>query len=113
MLLNWAGAAMAAAGAWLVWQAMLRRQRGRAAAARGEAPPPPLHPSLVLMADMGPPIIIFGLVVAGGQAVLAFLVTGGGGVFSFLDLAGFLFLLFGYGVWVKMKVAYRAGAPPG
>ena len=60
---------------------------------------------------MGPPIIIFGLVVAGGQAVLAFLVTGGGGVFSLFDLAGFLFLLFGYGVWVKMKVAYRAGAP--
>ncbi len=107
-MLHWAGVAMTLAGGWLIWQAALRRQRGRAAAARGEAPPP-LHPSLELMADMGPPIIIFGLVVAGGQAVLAFLVTGGGGVFSVFDLAGFLFLLFGYGVWVKMKVAYRTG----
>ncbi len=110
MLQHWAGAAMAAAGAWLIWLAVLRRRRGMEAAARGEAPPP-LHPSLVLMADMGPPVIIFGLVVAGGQAVLAFLVTGGGGVFSVFDLAGFLFLLFGYGVWGKMKVAYRVGAP--
>jgi hypothetical protein len=112
MLQHWAGAAMAAAGAWLIWLAVLRRRRGMEAAARGEAPPP-LHPSLVLMADMGPPVIIFGLVVAGGQAVLAFLVTGGGGVFSWFDLAGFLFLLFAYGVWVKAKVAYRVGATRG
>ena len=106
------GAAMAVAGVWLLWLSALRRRRGMEAAARGETPPP-LHPSLVLMADMGPPIIIFGLVVAGGQAVLAFLVTGGGGMFSLFDLAGFLFLLFAYGVWVKIKVAYRLGASRG
>jgi hypothetical protein len=108
MLQHWAGAAMAAAGAWMIWQAVLRRRRGMAAAARGESPPP-LHPSLVLMADLGPPIIIFGLAVAAIQAVVAFLITGGGGVFSPFDLAGFLFLLFAYGVWVKIKVAYRLG----
>ena len=102
------GAAMTIAGAWLIWQSVLRRRRSLDAAARGEAPPP-LHPSLVEMADMGPPIIIFGLVLAGGQAVLAFLVTDGGGVFSAFDLAGFLFLLVAYGVWVKIKVAHRAG----
>lgn len=106
--MHWAGAAMAAGGAWLIWLAVLRRRRGLEAAARGEAPPP-LHPSLVAMADMGPPIIIFGLVVAGAQAALAFLLTGGGGVFSLFDLAGFLFLLFAYGAWVKAKVAHRAG----
>lgn len=108
MVQHLAGIAMTVAGAWLIWISVGRRRRGLEAAARGERPPP-LHPSLVAMADMGPPIIIFGLVVAGGQAVLAFLMTGGGGVFSLLDLAGFLFLLFGYGVWVKMKVAFRTG----
>lgn len=109
MLQHLAGTAMAAAALWMVWLAANRRRRGKEAAARGETPPP-LHPSLVLMADMGPSIIIFGLVVAGGQAVLAFLVTGGGGVFSWFDLAGFLLLLAAYGLWVKMKVAYRLGA---
>lgn len=109
MLLHWAGAAMTLAGVWFLWMAMARRRRGREAAARGETPPP-LHPSLVLMADLGPALIIFGLVVAGGQAVLAFLITGGAGLFSLFDLAGFLFLLGAYGVWVKMRVAYRTGS---
>lgn len=108
MVRHWAGVAMAVAGAWLIWLALERRRRAAAAAARGEGPSP-LHPSLVLMADMGPSIIIFGLVVAGGQAALAFLMTDGGGVFSLIDLAGFLFLLFAYGVWVKVKVAHRIG----
>ena len=40
---------------------------------------------------------------------LAFLVTGGGGVFSAFDLAGFVFLLVAYGVWVMVKVAHRLG----
>lgn len=99
---------MALAGVGLVWLAALRRRHAKEAAARGEVPPP-LHPSLAPLADIGPPVIIFGLFVAGGQAALAFLLTGGGGVFSMLDLAGFLVLLFGYGVWVKAKVAHRVG----
>ena len=104
---------MAAGGLWLVWLAVLRRRHAKEAAARGDGPPPELHPSLAPLADIGPPIIIFGLVVAGGQAAVTFLVTGGAGVFSLFDLAGFLFLLFGYGVWVKAKVAYRAGTSRG
>lgn len=108
MFRHWFGAAMAAWGVWLIWLAMLRRRRAVQAAARGEAPPP-LHPSLAPMADIGPPIIMFGLVVAGGQTALAFFATdGGGGLFSLFDLAGLLVLLFGYGVWVKAKAAYRA-----
>lgn len=101
----WSGAAFFLAGAWLLWSAMARRARVRAALARGETPMA-LHPSLVLMADIGPPIIIFGLVVAGGQVVLAYLATGGAG-FAPTDLAGFLFLLLAYGVWVKMRTRYR------
>ncbi len=108
MVRHWAGAIMAAAGFGLAWLAALRRRRAREATARGDVAPP-LHPSLAPLVDLGPPIIIFGLFVAGGQAALAFLLTEGGGLFSLFDLAGFLVLLAGYGVWVKAKVAHRAG----
>ena len=100
------GAVLLVIAAWLVWSAMDRRRRALAAAAAGIAPPP-LHPSLVLMADLGPSIITFGLVVAGGQVALAFWLTSGGGVFSLFDLAGFIALLVAYGFWVKVKGRYR------
>lgn len=100
---------MAVAGAWLVRLALRRRRFARESAARGAAPPP-LHPSLAPLADIGPPIILLGLFVAGGQLVFAFFATdGGGGLFSLFDLAGFLVLLLGYGVWMKAKVVHRTG----
>ena len=100
------GAVCFAAAAYLIWSALGRRRLAREQAAAGITPPP-LHPSLSLMADFGPPLIIFGLVVAGGQTVVAFLLTDGGGVFSRFDLAGFVALLVAYGVWVKVKGRYR------
>ena len=112
MLRHWAGVGMMVAGVWLLRLAVIRRRRAREAAGHGETAPP-LHPSLVAMADMGPPIVIFGLFVAGGQAVFAFLATEGGGIFSPVDLVGFLFLLFAYGVWLKIKVAHRVGTHRG
>ncbi len=100
------GALCFAAAAWLLWSAANRRRRARDQAAAGIVPPP-LHPSLTLMADIGPSLIIFGLVVAGGQTVVAFLLTDGGGVFSSFDLAGFVALLVAYGIWVKVKGRHR------
>jgi hypothetical protein len=85
---------------------MGRRRLAQQQAAAG-IQPPPLHPSLTLMADIGPSLIIAGLVIAGGQTVVAFLLTDGGGVFSQFDLAGFVALLIAYGIWVKTKGRYR------
>lgn len=105
------GAVMFAGAAWLAWSALDRRRRALAEARAGETAPA-LHPSLALMADIGPPLIIAGLVIAGGQVVLAFwLTSGGGGVFSLFDLAGFVALLVAYGFWVKVKGRYRLAAP--
>jgi hypothetical protein len=101
----WPGIVMFLVAGWLVWSAMQRKARAQAQAARGELPPP-LHHSLVLMADVGPSLIYFGLAVAGGQVVLAWLTTGGAG-FALVDLAGFLALLLAYGVWVRFKTRYR------
>lgn len=109
MIQHVTGAVFFAAGLALIASALLRRRRALAVARDPAAPKPPeLHPSLVLMADIGPPLIIFGLVVAGAQVALAFWMTGGGGVFSLFDLAGFLFLLVAYGVWIKIRTKHRA-----
>lgn len=95
------------AAAACFFRSALERRRRAAEAARAGQQPPPLHPSLVLMADLGPSVVVFGLAVAGGQVALAFWLTGGGGVFSLLDLAGFVALLVAYGTWVKAKGRYR------
>lgn len=102
---DWTGLVLALCGAGLLWSALARRSRMLAAAGRGETAPP-LHPSLAMMAEIGPSIVIFMLVVAGGQVALAFWMTDGGGIFSMLDLAGFVFLLVAYGTWVVLKSRY-------
>lgn len=107
------GAVFLAAGIALVGSAMSRRARALAAARDPSAPKlPPLHPSLALMGDIVPPLVIFGLVVAGAQVALAFWITGGGGVFSVFDLLGFLFLLAAYGIWIKAKTKFRLAPAP-
>lgn len=107
---NIMGVVLLVIAAWLAWSAIDRRRRAQAAAAAG-IEPPPLHPSLALMAEIGPSIIILGFVVAGGQVALAFWLTGGGGVFTLFDLAGFVALLVAYGAWVKTKTRHRLPPP--
>lgn len=112
MLYNTTGAVLAAIGLAFLWAAHTRKRRAEAMARDGSASgQPALHPSLALMADVGPPIIYFGLVVVAAQVALAFWVTrGSGGAFSALDLGGFLFMLVCYAVWVKSKTTYRVVA---
>jgi hypothetical protein len=43
---------------------------------------------------------------------LAYMVTGGSGVFTLFDLAGFLFLLAAYGWWISVRTRYRPGYDP-
>ncbi|RAI57673.1 hypothetical protein [Roseicella frigidaeris] len=103
-LAPWAGAGFCLAGAWLLRSAWARRARARAAMARGLAAPP-LAPSLAMMGEMMPPIIRLGLILAGLQGLLAYGMTGG--VFSLFDLAGFLFLLLAYDLWLRCRTRYR------
>lgn len=101
-----AGIACALGGAWFAWAGLARRRRALARAAAGEEAPP-RHPSLAILGEIGPSIVNFMLIVAALQVTLAFVVSDGGGVFSWLDLGGFLVLLAGYGVWVSMKSRHR------
>jgi hypothetical protein len=114
---NLAGTAMFAVGLFMAWQAFSRRRRVLAEARQrretGEpAPGPRMHQSLQVLSAVGPAVVNLGLFIAGGQVVLAFFMTGGGGVFTLFDLAGFVFLLVAYGWWVSVKTYYRPGHDP-
>ena len=114
---NVAGIVMGVAGLALIWQAWTRRRfvlaEARRRAETGEPESgPPLHQSLRMLGAIGPGIVQLGLFIAGGQVALAFLVTGGSGVFTLFDLAGFLFLLAAYGWWISVRTRYRPGYDP-
>jgi hypothetical protein len=98
-----------AGGAWLLWSAYARKRRVVAA---GPLSAPPLHPSLQMLGDAMPPIIVLALVIVGAKMALAFAVTEAGQHLSLFDLAGFLFLLAGYGTSVVFRARYRAALPP-
>lgn len=95
-----------AGGAWLLGSALARKRRSIAA---GPLSAPPLHPSLQMLGDVMPPLVVLGLVIIGGKMTLAFFVADAGRYLSLLDLAGFLFLLAGYGVSVVYRTRYRLG----
>ncbi len=111
------GVVLALIGGYLAWLGVRRRQRILAAwaaaqEAGGAAPGRAIHASLSVLADIAAPLMLLGLALAGGQVALAFVLTDGGGLFSLVDLAGFLLLLAGYGVWFWMKTRYRLDRLP-
>jgi len=93
-----------AGGGLLLWQALARKRRALAA---GPEAAGKLHPSLQVIGDAVPPIIVTGLVIIGAKMTLAYFVADAGQYLSLLDLAGFLALLAGYGVSVVYRTRYR------
>ncbi len=109
-----AGVVLFALAAWLVWAAWRRKAALQDAARAGAAPAATLHRSLATLAELGPPLLLFGLAAGGLEVTLAFFLTGeGGGVFSVLDLLGFLALLAAWGHWVVLRSRYRPDRPFG
>lgn len=101
---NIVGLVFFAAGAWMLFSALARRRRVIAA---GPDAAPPLHPSLRMLGDAMPPIILVALGIIGVKVALAILLTEAGQYFSLFDLAGFLFLLAGYGTSLVIRTRYR------
>ena len=96
----------------IVWFAYTRRRKilaaERAIAAAGLPDPrPPLHPSLVVIGDVVPPLMMGGLVFLGLKLTLAYVVAGEALGVGLLDLFGALSLLAAYGVWLRWKTPYR------
>lgn len=91
-------------GAWLMWSAHARKRRVLAA---GPLSAPALHPSLQILGDAMPPIIVLALIIIGAKIAIAFAITDAATYLSLFDLAGVLFLLAGYGTSVVVRSRYR------
>lgn len=109
---NLIGPPLLAVAATIVWYAYARRKKilaaERAIAAAGLPDPrPPLHPSLVVIGDVVPPLMMGGLVFLGLKLTLAYVVAGEALGVGLLDLVGALCLLAAYGVWLRWKTQYR------
>jgi len=98
-----------AGGAWIFWSAYARKRR---AVAAGPLSAAPLHPSLQILGDALPPLIVVALALIGVKMTVAFAVTEASRYLSLVDLAGFLFLLAAYGTSVVFRARYRLPLPP-
>jgi len=68
------------------------------------------YSSVTILGDAVPPIILAALAFVGVKSVF-FYAALGGGIFTIVDLAGFLALLGGYGAWMWWHSRYRFAEP--
>ncbi|MFZ5558067.1 MAG: hypothetical protein ACOZDY_15335 [Pseudomonadota bacterium] len=110
----WTGLVLFAIGGWLAWAGLAHRRRAlalRGPAAAG-APAARADPrSLAAFGEIMRPVILFALAYLGVKTALAFWWLDAGRYLSLFDLAGFLFLLAGYGTWMVLKTKYPALPP--
>lgn len=112
-----AGVILFVAGVTLIWLALARRNRIRTEAREREAAGladsrAGLHPSLAVIGEVAPPLMLGGLLIVALKLVLAYAMTGAERWFSLFDLAGLLFLLGAWSVWLVLKTGYRSFPPP-
>lgn len=96
-------------GGWLMWSALERRRKVGMTVAEARAAglaPPARNPSLELMGDALPPLIIFVLCIFGLKTSLLYFVFAHNYI-AFIDLLGFLFMLGSYGFWLMTMTKYR------
>lgn len=68
------------------------------------------YSSVTILGDAVPPIIIAALAFVGVKSVFLYAALGAG-IFTIVDLAGFLALLGGYGAWMWWHTRYRFAEP--
>ena len=113
----WTGLVLAAIAAAFLVTGWRRRQAVRAERialgyAADDDTPQRRDPysSVTILGDAVPPIIIAALAFVGVKSVF-FYAALGGGIFTIVDLAGFLALLGGYGAWMWWHSRYRFAEP--
>lgn len=112
---NWAGLVLAAIGVWFLAAAWRRRHRAltvqRAARTSGLKLDVYAPRTFALTTAIARPIVTLVLLAAGGEVLQVYRVTDGAPLLSAVDLAGFLLLLLGCGVWFSVSTRYRAVVP--
>lgn len=107
---NWLGLTLFLGGGWLLWSAFAHRQLARTvrreAEARGRAYEPYIHPGLDSLRHAIPPIIIATMALLGLICTYLFAYAPRPPMISAFDLAGLLFLMLGFSVWVYMWGTY-------
>ena len=112
---KWGGLVLFAIGGWLLVTALQRRRRAltvwQAAQAKGQ--PVEVH--------IGPKFLAVGIVIrllaysmlmaVAGGAIMFYQAAGDASLAADVNLAGLLFLLLGYGVWVSVRTRYRDLSP--
>ena len=113
----WTGLVLAAIAAAFLVAGWRRRQAVRAERialgyAADDDTPQRRDPysSITILGDAVPPIILVALTFVGVKSVF-FYAALGGGIFTIVDLAGFLALLGGYGAWMWWHSRYRFAEP--
>jgi Ca2+/Na+ antiporter len=112
----WIGLICLAVGLGFILNARAHKKAALAERARrkvetGEDAPAKLHPSLEVMADVGPALVGVFLFMTGLMSTAAFMALPRVAWFSLLDLAGFLALLAAYGHWISVCSEYRFVKP--
>ncbi|NCA68791.1 MAG: hypothetical protein EOM91_01585 [Sphingobacteriia bacterium] len=102
------GAVCLILGAWLVYQAIVHRRavidaRTRAAAQQREQH---IRRELEGMRLGLAPIFVIGVLVTGFVLAAIWFVVDKQGVFSILDIAGFLLVLMAYAFWMSVRIQY-------
>lgn len=110
------GAVMFAVGLWLLYRAFAQKKRVLAvraeiAASDGRLVEPEIHQSLKTVGAIFPGIAVWFVAFVAVKGTVGYLLLDGGKVLSPFDLAGFLFLLAGYSVWLTMTSKYREIRP--
>jgi hypothetical protein len=114
---NCTGAALVLIGAWLVWSGLLHRAR----VVRARPRPAPVGPAeepapetsgLVAFGAILRPLIFFVLGYFAIKVTTAYLLLDRGRYFSPFDLAGLLFLLAAYALWLTLQTNYREALAP-
>ena len=110
----WTGLVLVICGAVMLYLAIVRRKKVLAAwrevgifsAQEGSEGSWPALTTMAVFGEMMRPIILFVLVLLGVAIAALFVMFDGGTTFSYVDLAGLLFLLAAYATWFALHTKY-------
>lgn len=112
MVRNWIGAVLTLIGIWLLYSAMAHCRRvltaRRSCTGLTEIGAlPKVESPMFVFGEIMRPIILFGLGIFALKVTVAYFLLGAGRILSLFDLAGALFAIAAYGIWLSINTKFR------